>query len=177
MAGEGDTTVGAVLFDWGNTLMRVFEGQLGAMADWPEVEVLPGVRRALRVLRPVVVLGVATNAADSEAADIRRALRRVRLSSVLPRLYCYRSLGHRKSSPQFWELALSDLGVPPERVVMVGDDLEADVDGALRCGLNAVWLNPTDTAERVGPRVRTVHHMAELPGVLREAGWLPGELH
>jgi HAD superfamily hydrolase (TIGR01509 family) len=162
----------AVLFDWGDTLMKVFPGSVGAMADWPEVAVLPGVRRALTALRPLATLGVATNAKDSQAVDIRRALRRVRLSSLLPRLYCCRSLGHLKSSPEFWSAVLADLGVRPEQVVMVGDDPVADVEEPVRCGLKVVWLNAGSPRELVGERVRTVHEMASLPGVLREAGWL-----
>ena len=167
-----DGRVAAVLLDWGNTLMRVFEGSRGAMADWPEVAVVPGVRRALRELQGHLTLGVATNAKDSDAADIRRALRRGRISSLLPRLYCFRSLGVPKSSPEFWAAVLADLGAPADRVVMVGDDPVADVDAAVRFGLRAVWFSERRGPGRFEPAVRTIRHMAELPGVLREAGWL-----
>ena len=168
----GKPAVGAVLFDWGDTLMRVFPGQTGAMAEWPRVEVMPGVRGVLRKLAPLAILGVATNAADSEAADIRRALRRARLSSLLPRLYCFRSLGYRKSSPAFWEAVTADLGLPGERVVMVGDDLAADVEAATTCGLRAVWFNPSSAEERRGPTWLTVHRMSDLPDLLHGVGWL-----
>jgi FMN phosphatase YigB (HAD superfamily) len=169
---EGRRLDVAVLFDWGDTLMRVFPGQAGAMADWPEVALVPGVRGALRALRPVALLGVATNARDSDASDIRRALRRARISSLLPRLYCFRSLGHPKSSPEFWAAVLEDLALPAGRVVMVGDDPEADVDAALSRGLKAVWLNRRNALERTGESVRTAHDMARVPAVLREAGWV-----
>jgi len=44
-----------------------------------------------------------------------------------------------KPSPAFYQAAVHGLGVPPERVVMVGDDLWSDVEGAQRAGLQG-WL-------------------------------------
>jgi FMN phosphatase YigB (HAD superfamily) len=34
------------------------------------------------------------------------------------------------------------LGVPPERIVHVGDSWEADVEGAYSAGMRAVWFRP-----------------------------------
>lgn len=160
----------AVLFDWGDTVMRVFPGAVGPMVSWPRVEAVPGVRRALVALRPHAVLGIATNAADSQAAEIRAALRRVRLSSYFAKLYCYRSLGVRKPSREYFAAVLADLGLPPDRVVMVGDEWQADVEGALAAGLRAVWYDPSRRGECRHPRVRTLHEMRGLPEVLQEWG-------
>lgn len=45
-----------------------------------------------------------------------------------------------KPAPAFFDLALASMDVPPERAVMVGDDAEADVRGALRAGMGAAFL-------------------------------------
>ncbi|XP_050705073.1 phospholysine phosphohistidine inorganic pyrophosphate phosphatase-like [Eriocheir sinensis] len=45
-----------------------------------------------------------------------------------------------KPSPNFFLSALSSMGVKPEEAVMVGDDLEGDVGGALGCGVRGVLL-------------------------------------
>jgi phospholysine phosphohistidine inorganic pyrophosphate phosphatase len=45
-----------------------------------------------------------------------------------------------KPSPAFFEAALSELGVPASDVVMIGDDVEADVGGALDAGLDGVLV-------------------------------------
>ena len=45
------TRIRAVLFDWGNTLMRDLPGQHGPMRDWPHVEALPGALETLTALR------------------------------------------------------------------------------------------------------------------------------
>jgi len=45
-----------------------------------------------------------------------------------------------KPAPSFFELALSDLGVTADRVAMVGDDVEADVGGAIDAGLAGILV-------------------------------------
>jgi HAD superfamily hydrolase (TIGR01458 family) len=45
-----------------------------------------------------------------------------------------------KPSMSFFELALGDLGVSAERAAMVGDDVEADVGGALDAGLAGILV-------------------------------------
>jgi HAD superfamily hydrolase (TIGR01458 family) len=45
-----------------------------------------------------------------------------------------------KPSRDFFQLAVDDLGVPPAKVAMIGDDIEADVGGAQRAGLKGVLV-------------------------------------
>jgi len=45
-----------------------------------------------------------------------------------------------KPSRDFFALTLADLGLPSQEVVMVGDDIEADIGGALDAGLAAVQV-------------------------------------
>ncbi len=45
-----------------------------------------------------------------------------------------------KPSPEFFAEALGDMGLEPAQVTMVGDDVEADVLGALDAGLSAVLV-------------------------------------
>ncbi|MBP7797022.1 MAG: HAD family hydrolase [Thermoanaerobaculaceae bacterium] len=159
-----------MLFDWGDTVMRVFPDAVGPMVSWPRVEAVPGVRRALVALRRQAVLGLATNAADSDAGEIWAALRRARLSSYFEKLYCYRSLGVRKPSREYFAAVLADLGLAPERVVMVGDEWQADVAGALAAGLRTVWYDPSRRGERHHPDVQVLHDMGRLPEVLQKWG-------
>ncbi len=50
-----------------------------------------------------------------------------------------------KPSRQFFELALSSLGLPQENVVMIGDDLDNDVAGGQAVGLKAVLVQTGKT--------------------------------
>jgi HAD superfamily hydrolase (TIGR01458 family) len=52
-----------------------------------------------------------------------------------------------KPSPDFFRLALQTAGVAPERAVMVGDDLAADVAGAQAVGVRAVLVRTGKGAE------------------------------
>ena len=45
-----------------------------------------------------------------------------------------------KPAPEFFEAALASMDCPPQYAVMVGDDAEADVAGALRAGLGGAVL-------------------------------------
>ncbi|HQM64074.1 MAG TPA: HAD family hydrolase [Acidobacteriota bacterium] len=155
-----------VLFDWGDTLMVDFPGCRGPMIGWPKLEALPGAAEALAALQPAWTLALATNAADSDEAQIRAALRRVDLERWLDRVYCYRRIGHPKPSAAFFESVLRDLGLTAQHVVMVGDDFAKDVQGARRAGLRAVWLNRRTGERPEGEGVRTILDLGELPDVL-----------
>jgi HAD superfamily hydrolase (TIGR01549 family) len=48
-------------------------------------------------------------------------------------------LGIRKPTPEIFLHSLNGLGIPPEEAAMVGDSLRADVAGAKRLGILAVW--------------------------------------
>jgi HAD superfamily hydrolase (TIGR01458 family) len=45
-----------------------------------------------------------------------------------------------KPSPHFYALALDDLHLPPENVVMIGDDIESDIIGSHRMGMRGVLV-------------------------------------
>ncbi|MGP4123858.1 MAG: 5-amino-6-(5-phospho-D-ribitylamino)uracil phosphatase YigB [Sodalis sp. (in: enterobacteria)] len=49
--------------------------------------------------------------------------------------------GRAKPWQDMYQLAASRLNVPPRAILHVGDDLEADVTGAIRYGMQACWLN------------------------------------
>ncbi len=55
-----------------------------------------------------------------------------------------------KPSAEFFRSAIDLIGVPAERTVMVGDDLESDVGGAQAVGLNGVLVLSGKTAEAPG---------------------------
>ena len=76
-----------------------------------------------------------------------------------------------KPSPDFFAEVLGDLGVEAPDAAMVGDDVEADVGGALRAGLHAIlvrtgkYREDAVRASGIEPTV-TVDTIADLPGLL-----------
>jgi putative hydrolase of the HAD superfamily len=75
--------------------------------------------------------------------------------------------GWRKPAPAFFAEVTRQAGLAPERVLVVGDDLVNDYEGARAAGLRALLLDPRGrhpTAERVA-------RLAELPALLCESGF------
>jgi FMN phosphatase YigB (HAD superfamily) len=152
-----------LLFDWGDTLMRVFPGFGGPMLGWPRVEAMPFASEILAELHLCYVQVLATNAAESEEAEIRAALDRVGLDKLLDKVYCYRKIGHKKPSKEFFEYILADLGIEQSQTIMVGDDFEADVLGANRCVIRAIWYNPRTDEGHESVMHQTIHDLRALP--------------
>jgi len=54
------------------------------------------------------------------------------------------SVGVKKPNPRVFNYALKKVGAMPENCVMVGDNLEADIIGALNCGMTSIHFNLHD---------------------------------
>ena len=152
-----------ILLDWGDTLMRDDPRYSGPMVSWPEVAVIPGALEVLPKLRPQWRLVLATSADVSTEEEIWAALRRVDLDKLLDKVYCFRNTGHKKPSREFYDYILQDLGLSAAEVVMVGDHFEADILGANRVGIPAIWLNQRTDEIRAGELYRTIRELSELP--------------
>lgn len=157
-----------IVFDWGDTVMRVFPEYKGPMAHWPRVEAVPGVEEALRALYPHYRLALATNAAESGGALVRAALRRVGLERYFEAVFTARELGVCKPGSAFFQALLREVGCVPPEAVMVGDDYRNDVIGAKRAGLRTVWFNPRASYCQLAHPLHDaeVKAMAELPTAL-----------
>lgn len=165
-----------ILFDWGDTLMRTL-AYPGPMSRWPRVEVIPGAAEALRELSDRAGIALATNAADSREDEIWTALALAGLDPFIDRIFCFRSVGHKKSSPPFFAHVMEQLGVPAGRLVMVGDDFEQDVTAANAVGIQAVWFNEKSHEAREGADHFTIHHLRDLPARLEARGILNDASH
>ena len=80
-----------------------------------------------------------------------------------------------KPARAFYDTALAELGLPAERVVMVGDDLEADVQGAKDAGLAGVLVRTGKFRQADLDRAGVVPDavlasIADLPAWLRARG-------
>lgn len=130
------------LFDWGDTLMVDRPDDPVPMCEWTEVRPVPGAKAVLCLLNERAHCHLATNSPASDEQQIRKALTRVGLNEYITNIYCYRTLGLKKPSPEFFDHILDDLGTAKSQVIMIGDGLEKDVIGALDYGIEAVWYNP-----------------------------------
>lgn len=159
----------AVVFDWGDTLMRDFAQFEGAMVHWPRVERMPGVMETLGSLKGRVVLCVASNAGDSDAELMGCALERSGIRHFFDRLWTSRELGAAKPAPAFFQAILRELGLDGQACAMVGNDYEKDIAPAKAAGMKTVWL-ALSPAPKAPDADAVIHSMKELAAALLDLG-------
>ncbi|MGF1727802.1 HAD family hydrolase [Photobacterium nomapromontoriensis] len=153
------------LFDWGDTLMVDFPDVQGKMCNWHTVEAVDGAKETLAALaQQGYVLYVATGADDSSEQDIKRAFERVGLACFISGYFCRANIGLAKGSAAFYQRIVTQLGIPPTEITMVGDSLVKDVIAAQEAGLHAVWFNPRDARYTEGEHTTMITQLVELIG-------------
>ena len=69
--------------------------------------------------------------------------------------------GYNKPDPRFFSYALDKAGSRELRNIVIGDSLTADIAGAVRAGLEAIWLR-RDPSETTDLNVMTIDSLREL---------------
>ncbi|WP_213993001.1 5-amino-6-(5-phospho-D-ribitylamino)uracil phosphatase YigB [Sodalis sp. dw_96] len=67
--------------------------------------------------------------------------------------------GRAKPFRDMYHLAAEKLGLPPQSILHVGDDLAADITGAVQCGMQACWINDRGGNFLQAPDARLLPHM------------------
>jgi putative hydrolase of the HAD superfamily len=119
----------------------------------------PDVVPALRALKEIGVLLCVGSNFDGRLRGVVRGL--PELAPWLDSLVISSEVGYRKPHPAFFQAACTHLGLPPERVLCVGDDVENDVRGAIRAGLSALLL------DRGAERPTDLPHVATLTALVQ----------
>jgi len=131
----------AVLFDWGNTVMKVIPNQQGPMASWTEVQCEGDIKNVLAALRGNFKLALVSNAKDSDCHLVRDALARVELNNFFDEIFTPHELNASKPAPDYFLNALKKLEVEPEQAIMIGENYQNDIIAAKQIGLWTVWYN------------------------------------
>jgi putative hydrolase of the HAD superfamily len=102
--------------------------------------------------------------ADSQ----RRKIERFGLAPFFDCIVIEGEFGAGKPDGRVYAYALAQLGLQPEEVWMVGDNLEWDVAGPQRMGIKGIWVDltgsglPEDSAVRPDLIARSLAELAEL---------------
>ena len=119
-------------------LPEIVEGTLQTYGA--QVSLVPGAKEVLELVSSRVPLALVSNG----PSDMQRAaLQKVGLEFFFKTIVVSgdEDVAVRKPKGRIFELACERLNAAPEHVLMVGDNLEADVYGALAAGLQAVRVS------------------------------------
>ncbi|EIC28027.1 MULTISPECIES: TIGR01458 family HAD-type hydrolase [Methylomicrobium] len=78
-----------------------------------------------------------------------------------------------KPSSDFFKAALNELGMPPEQVAIVGDDIDADVGGGQRAGLTGILVKTGKYRQDYAENSQIVPGLI-IPSVAKLPNLLPG---
>lgn len=120
------------------------------LAEWPRQSTpYDEAWGLLDSLRGRYKLGLITNFWDGPTA--REVFRMFGFDKAFDSMVVSGELGFRKPNPLLFRSALSELGVPPELAVMVGDTFLADVVGPKNLGIRAILID-ADGSQRENHR-------------------------
>ncbi len=122
---------------------------------------MPGAVEALRALNR---LGLRLVVASNWEGWLGRLLVLLDLERFFAAQVVSADIGAEKPDRLFFERGLDIAQADRRRVLHVGDNLEADIEGALNAGVDAVWINPSVPADSPVPVIATI---AELPDLIR----------
>lgn len=83
-------------------------------------------------------MAIISNAGDD--ADVQALIDNAGIRPYFDVVVTSASQGIRKPNPRIFQTVLNMLGVKPERAIMVGDTLGADILGAHNAGMPAIWI-------------------------------------
>ncbi|MGE0665262.1 MAG: HAD family hydrolase [Sphingomonadales bacterium] len=132
--------------------------------SWRHARPMPGMDETLAILRGRGLgLGIVSNGETHlQWSNIDGLGLRERMDAVL----ISQDEGLRKPDAALFQRAAGRLGLEPEDCVFVGDNPEADVLGALRVGMHAVWLwngLAWPKGEVTVPTIRRLSELVDLP--------------
>ncbi|MDD4851384.1 MAG: YjjG family noncanonical pyrimidine nucleotidase [Gemmiger sp.] len=130
-------------------------------------ELIPGAMEALYELAEVATIALVSNGSLKvqrpriEASGIGRYLDGVFISE---------QVGAAKPSAKIFEVALRELGITDrQKVLVVGDDLQADIKGGQNAGIDTCWINfgAEENTQSIRPKY-TVGSYEELYSIVME---------
>lgn len=108
-------------------------------------------------------MGVVTNGSSDHQ---REKIERTHINGFFEAVIISGEVGIGKPDMRIFNLALEKLTTSSDSIVLVGDSLENDIQGAQNVGMRAIWVNRSLTAATDQKVVPTIKSLNELAGVL-----------
>ncbi len=102
------------------------------------IELLPGALELLRYFSHLPKALITNGPADMQRAAIAKVNLEPHFQAIM--VSGDADVAVRKPNPRIFEIACQRLGVLPAEALMIGDNLEADIQGAVAAGLQAIQV-------------------------------------
>jgi HAD superfamily hydrolase (TIGR01662 family) len=162
MEAQGASPPDPVLYDAMEAMYAVTQ------ENWyPEEDAIPTLEKLQEIGYP---LGVISNAADDE--NVQELIDKGELRPYFGFIVSSAACGIRKPDAHIFQLALDHFKVSPEKTVMIGDTLDADILGANRLGIYSIWITrrankPPEGELSIQPQA-VISTLSEMPALLEE---------
>jgi len=131
----------AIIFDWGDTVMRDYPALKTPMYTWAHVEYIPFVEEALKGLCKNYIMVIATNAGQSDTAAMLKALKRVGAEQYFQFFFSSKDLGYEKPDVRFFINIAQSIQLKSEECIMVGNLYGKDITGARDAGMKTILFD------------------------------------
>jgi putative hydrolase of the HAD superfamily len=92
-------------------------------------------------------------------------LKNSKLQNYFDLIIISEEVGFKKPSPEIFEISIEKAKAKKEECIMIGDDLETDIKGALAANTDAIWVNFNDE-KNIFENVIEVNSLKELQDIL-----------
>lgn len=92
-------------------------------------------------------------------------LKNSKLENYFDLIIISEEVGFKKPSPEIFEISIEKAKAKKEDCLMIGDDLETDIKGALAANMDAIWVNFIDE-KNIFENVIEVNSLKELQDIL-----------
>ena len=123
---------------------------------------IKGTKVLLKKLKPHFNMHIITNGFE-EVQHIK--LSNSKLSDFFQVVVTSEAAGAKKPNPLAFQYALEKSGAKLDNSVMIGDDLNTDIQGAIQFGMKSIYFNPNGTLHEYSTW-REVKTLAEIESIL-----------
>lgn len=122
-------------------------------------DLIEGAEAVIRMLKQHHRLAIVTNGIKQVQ---RPRIANSTISDCFEKIFISEEIGADKPSRAYFDAVYNEIGQPPkETVLIIGDNLNADMQGGLDYGIDTCWYNPGGRTTSL-PVTYTIAHLKEL---------------